>query len=236
MSISFKTNEILLWGDLHGLDRAIYILNSTLNIDNQTILMLGDFGLGFSSRENDDARLKKINILCIQRNILLYVISGNHDNKDFWRRGYEFSNLFLIKDYTPAIFPNKKTALLVGGGISIDRSSRREGLDYWSDEITIYVKQNEHYDYLFAHDCPNYFNNSTESLWSSPYQDFLRDDPDLFEDALDQRNVIGQIVEDIKCEWCFSGHFHNNVKEEKNGIKYQCLNIEELFIFDSNIF
>ena len=77
---------------------------------------------------------------------------------------------------------------------------------------------------------------SVTFLSCSPYQDFLRDDPDLFEDALDQRNVIGQIVEDIKCEWCFSGHFHNNVKEEKNGIKYQCLNIEELFIFDSNIF
>jgi hypothetical protein len=79
---------------------------------------------------------------------------------------YKFSNLFLVKDYTPAIFPNKKTALLVGGGISIDRSARREGLDYWSDEITIYIKQNKHYNYLLSNnlDHPSHLNFLMDEL------------------------------------------------------------------------
>lgn len=235
--INFRFNSILLLGDSHCLRRLFQIIQRKPNIDNFDIVSVGDNGIGFCGREFDEVYLKRINDECKKRNIILYIQRGNHDDPKIWtEQNYKFSNLFLVKDYTPAIFPNKKTALLVGGGISIDRSARREGLDYWSDEITVYIKQNKHYNYLFAHDCPNYFNNSTESLWSSPYQSFLRDDPDLFEDALNQRNVLGQIVKDIECQWCFSGHFHSNLKEEKNGIKYQCLNIEELFIFDSNIF
>lgn len=234
--INFRSNSILLLGDTHDLRRTFQIIQRKPNIDNFDIVFLGDGGEGFCGREHDEVYLKRINDECVKRNIFLYIIRGNHTNPIVWQRNYKFSNLFLVPDYTPAIFPNKKTALLVGGGISIDRSCREENLDYWSDENTIYVKQNKHYNYLFAHDCPNYFNHSTESLWSSPYQDFLRDDPDLFQDALDQRNVLGQIVKDIECKYAASGHYHNSTKEEKNGIKYQCLNIEELFLFDSNIF
>lgn len=234
MNINFNTKYIILWGDLHSVDRAYSILKyKQNNLDNQTVLMLGDFGLGFAKREYDEVRLNKLNEVCRNRNILLYVIRGNHDCPEFWNRNYCFSNLFLVPDYSSAQFPNNKKALLVGGGISIDRPARREGLDYWADEITVYQKINNKYDYLFSHDTANYFNFSTESLWGSPYQDFLRDDTDLFNDALNQRNVLGQIISDTQCKYVFHGHFHRSIKEEKNGVTCQCLDIEELFEFDS---
>lgn len=232
--IKFRNNSIILLGDSHDLRRLFIIVQRKPNIDNLDIVSVGDNGIGFCGREFDEVYLKRISDECKKRNIRLFVQRGNHDDPKIWtERNYQFSNLFLVPDYTPAIFPNNKTALLVGGGVSIDRSARREGLDYWSDEITPYIKQNQKFNCLFGHDCPDYFNNSTDSLWSSPYQQYLLDDADLLNDALDQRNVMGQIVSDIQCEFIFSGHYHSSVSEEKFGIKYRCLNIEELLEFDS---
>lgn len=231
--IKFRSNICVLLGDTHSLERTFHIVQRKPNLDNLDIIFLGDGGEGFCGREHDEVYLKRTSDECKKRNIFLYVIRGNHSNPEVWKRGYKFDNVLLVQDYTEAKFPNGKTALLVGGGISIDRSARREGLDYWTDEITQYIKQAKQFDFLFSHDCPDYFNHSTESLWSSPYQAFLRDDADLFEDAQNQRNVLGKIVKDVQCKFVASGHFHRSIIEEKFGIKYQCLNIEELFLFDT---
>lgn len=229
--INFRSNSIILLGDTHDLRRTLHIIQRKENLDGQDIVFLGDGGEGFFEPQTDAVYLQKISDAAKKRDIRLFVIRGNHSNPDVWKRGYQFDNLFLVQDYTEAIFPNKKTALLVGGGISIDRPYRTLGFDYWDDEITPYVKQNKSFDIFFAHDAPDYFNHSTQSLWTSPYQKCLLDDADLFEDALDQRLVINQIVSDIHngtLLFCFSGHFHNSFTGEKGNIFYRCLDIEEL--------
>lgn len=231
--IKFRNNNIILIGDSHSYDVTYTIIKNTPNIDGYDCVFIGDGG-EFGKPKQNEYSLNRINEICIKRNIDLYYMRGNHSNPDVWKRNYIFSNLFLVQDYTEAEFPNGKNALLVGGGISVDRCFRKEGLDYWADEITPYKKMDKHFNFLFAHDAPDYFNHSTQSLWNSPYQKNLHEDVDLFQDALDQRNVIGQIIEDIKPEYCISGHFHNNIKDEKFGIKYRCLDINELFLFDSD--
>lgn len=234
MNIQFRNNNIILIGDSHDLRRLFTIIQRKPNIDNFDILSLGDNGIGFCGREFDQTYLNRINDECVRRNINLYALRGNHDDPKIWTEGrYIHTNLFLIPDYSSAQFPNNKKALLVGGGISIDRPSRREGLDYWQNENTEYIKQDKHFDYLFSHDTADYFNHSTDSLRISPYKDFLLDDAYLYDDCLTQRLVINKIIQDITPKYCFSGHYHNNIKEEVNGVKYQCLKIEELFEFDS---
>jgi hypothetical protein len=230
MIIQFRSNTIVLLGDTHSYSST---LDTVKNIKSGSdIVFLGDGGEGFGIPENDFVFLSKINDICKQRNIRLFCIRGNHSNPDVWKRNYNFTNLFLVPDYTEAIFPNGKTALLVGGGISIDRFYRKENVDYWKDEITPSIKQNKNFDILFSHDAPNYFNHSTESLQWSPYAQLLNDDKKLFSDALKQRETIGQIVEDIQCKYIFSGHFHNSTwsidKGKKPCIVYQCLNIDEI--------
>lgn len=233
---NLRFNYCLLLGDTHSLKTILTIIKNKLNIDNFDIIFLGDGGEGFGRPESDAFFLNKINNVCKNRNIFIYFIRGNHSNPDVWKRNYDFSNLFLVPDYSAATFPNNKSALLVGGGVSVDRSTRKVGVDYWPDEITIYQKTNKKFDFLFSHDAPDYFNHSTFSLKNSPYAPFLTDDPTLYQDCLTQRNVLGKIVKDIEPRFCCSGHFHCAVTEEKNGIKYRCLNIDELWEFDSEKF
>lgn len=66
---------------------------------------------------------------------------------------------------------------------------------------------------------------------TSPYAALLNDDTTLFEDALAQRQTMNKIVADIAPRRCFSGHFHRAVKENKFGIDYQGLDIEEMIEF-----
>lgn len=232
MDIKFTQDKIYLLGDSHAY-RVLFGLVKTLPKDC-TALSLGDNGEGFAHHSNDAMCLNKINELCKIKNIVLYVIRGNHTNPDVYRRGYIFSNLFLVPDYSTATFPNGKIALLVGGGISIDRLARKEGVDYWSDEATIYHKVDKQYNILFSHDAPEYFNFSTDSLRYSHLKDYLLRDKTLLQDCLNQRNVINNIVEDISCEYVCSGHFHCSLFQEKNGIKYRCLNINEIVEFNSD--
>ena len=232
--IQLRSNVITLLGDTHSYQGTYYALNYKLSKQSCDVVFLGDGGEGFSSERTDFNSLANINELCRERGIYLYYLRGNHTNPNVWRRGYEFSHLLLVDDYTEARFPNQKTALLVGGGVSIDRFSRTRGRDYWTDEITPYKKMEKQFDFLIAHDCPDYFNHSTASLVTSPYAAFLRMDKTLLKDALAQRTTMDKIVADIQPKKCFSGHFHNNLKEMVNNIEYRCVDINELYEFNSN--
>lgn len=233
--IKFRGNRILLCGDTHGPRNFYFKLLNMPALYGNDIVHIGDFGLGFNNEASDLVDLRSMNKICQEKGINLYIIRGNHDDPARWNLEGG-SNIFLVKDYTPAVFSNGKTALLVGGGVSIDRPFRKQGIDYWKDEATTYQKTDKKFNYLFAHDAPDYFNHSTESLKTSPYAPFLIDDKTLFADCLNQRNVISNIVADITPTHCFSGHFHNRVQEEKNGIKYRCLAIDEVIEFDSDKF
>lgn len=232
MKIGFRSNTIVLMGDTHSLLGTFNLIGGDLSLSARDIVFLGDGGEGFGPFEQDEKKLGMINELCKARGIMLICIRGNHTNPRFWSLNLQFSNVFLAPDYTEAVFPNGDTALLVGGGVSIDRSFRVPGIDYWPDEVTVYQKINKQFNYLFAHDCPDYFNWSTESLKTSPYAPVLLGDTTLLKDALNQRNVMSNIVADIKPKKCFSGHFHNNQKGHNNGVLYQCLNIDEKYVLD----
>lgn len=233
MQIKFRSNNILLWGDTHDVKYAYRIIQNKPNLDGFDIVHLGDLGLGFNRPEWDAEYLQKISAAAKKRGIRLFIIRGNHDDPGVWERGYGFDNLFLVKDYTSAIFPNGKRALLVGGGVSIDRPHRTIDFDYWPGEVTPYRKINEHFDYLFSHDCPDYFNYTTESLWVSPYKQFLIDDKNLFGDALAQRRTMNKIVDDIKPSFIAGGHFHRSIMETKNDIIYKCVDINEIILFEA---
>ena len=234
MHIRFRHNSILLLGDTHSYQRTHYVISKTPNLNGLDIVFLGDGGEGFGSRTMDEVSLRKISLECEKRDVRLYCIRGNHSNPEIWGRGYGFSHLVLVPDYHTGIFPCGKRALRVGGGVSIDRTWRKSGLDYWPDEVTPYKKIGEKHDFLFAHDAPDYFNNDTASLRLGPFSKLLSDDPGLFDDCLEQRNVMARIVEDAEVKRCFSGHYHNSKKQLRNKIYYRCLDIEELLEFDAS--
>jgi hypothetical protein len=237
MKINFRSNQIWGLGDTHCYSGTLKGIANP-KVKGYDVWFAGDGGEGFSGELwRDLGALLDISARCKENDVRLFCTRGNHTNPAVWAQQdtWNLPNVFLVPDYTEAVFPNGVTALLVGGGISIDRFWRnRDGkIDYWADEITPYQKTNKKFDILFAHDAPDYFNHSTESLKTSPYAPLLIDDPKLFNDAYNQRLTMDKIVADISPKRIFSGHMHNSLSQEKGGIKYRCLDIDELLLIDA---
>jgi len=227
-TIKILDNEIYIVGDTHSITVFRDIIEKTLP-EKCTVVHIGDCGVGFSRKDSN--RLIKVNEACQAKNITALIIRGNHDNPFYWNDFYKLTNVKLVKDYTRLIFPNGKEALCVGGGLSVDRLSRMQGVSYWSDEVTPYKPEYcTKCDYIFMHDAPSYCNLPTSSLKEN-YQYYCNHDTKLLEDAHFQRQVIDKIV--ILCQptKIIGGHFHNTKLEHVNGIEYRSLDINEVYTF-----
>ncbi len=227
-----RYNNIILIGDTHSCGITKQLLQAKVPSGND-VVHIGDGGWGFGNPEIalSDALFwaKELNHICRDLNVNLYHIIGNHDNPDVWKFD-NLSNLFFVQTGDVLRFPNGKRALFIGGGISIDRFTRKEGKDYWKGEITPTLDYVEDCDYVFSHDCPEQFNHSSYTIpthWSWYHER----DVTLMDDAIAQRKVVGDICDRSDAKLIISGHFHNNIQQEIDGVKYRCLNINDLYEF-----
>lgn len=232
----FKNDTVILIGDTHSTSSTHDLL---LRIpDGNDVFHCGDGGWGFGNvsyaLDNAKSWLDKINKLCQKLNIVLYHQIGNHDNPAVWELPPSWSNVILVKSGDIGIFPNGKKVIFIGGGVSVDRCGRTEGIDYWKDEVTPILKNIEKCDIMFSHDCPEYFNHSTTSL-GERFQWAIDRDPLLVDDCNCQRINMNNIVKDSGVNTIISGHYHNTIRDEVNGIYYRCLDINELYEFDSTL-
>ena len=88
-------------------------------------------------------------------------------------------------------------------------------------------------DILFSHDCPDYFNHHTETLPRN-FGWYVERDVTLLEECKRQRENMGDILKRSEAKTLFYGHFHNSLREEKEGVYAQCLDINELLEFDAD--
>jgi len=235
MIYKFRTNNLIIQGDTHNTDITFKTLDRDI-MNDCDYLHIGDGGWGFGSEsyalDNAKSWAERLNKVCKNRNIKCYLIIGNHDNPVVWKLLPIHSNVKFVNSGDIGIFPNGKKALLVGGGVSIDRFTRTRGIDYWKDEITPYLEDIEECDVMFSHDCPEFFNHSTKSL-SNSYGWYCDRDVNLIDDCLNQRNNMSDIAKRSGVTTIISGHFHNTICQEFDGVYYRCLDINELFDFDA---
>ncbi len=232
MQYKARYNNLIVIGDSHSTDITHQLLKKKIPSGND-VVHIGDGGWGFGdpSYALDNARSwgQMINETCVDLNIVLYHVIGNHDNPSVWKFP-NFSNLIFVQTGDTLEFPNGKKALFIGGGISIDRYTRKVGIDYWIDEVTPKLDTVESADFVFSHDAPEEFNHSSHTIpthWSW----FNERDVHLLNDAIEQRKVVGDICARSGAKKIFSGHFHNSNDERYNGVEYRCLNINELYDF-----
>lgn len=231
----FRNNDVVLLGDTHSLATTRNIVKNTEYLFSLDLIHLGDVGIGFGRREGAVEVSKKalvdINEICKDKDINFYVIRGNHDATypELWE---DMSNMFFIPQYAYGIFPNKKKALLLAGGISVDRLTRTDNYDYWKGEVSPFIEDIEPCDILLAHDAPEEFNNSSLSLRKS-FQWYCDKDTTLIDDCLKQRSNVSDIWKRSGATRVFSGHFHNNATAELDGTSYRCIDINELFFLIS---
>jgi DNA repair exonuclease SbcCD nuclease subunit len=227
-----RYNNVILIGDTHSTDITNQLLKKKIP-SGLDVVHIGDGGWGFGEPsfaiDNAVAWAGILNKTCQNLNITLYHIIGNHDNPEVWKFP-NFSNLIFVQTGDVIEFHNGKKALCIGGGISIDRYTRKLGKDYWRDEVTPQLDEVTKTDYVFSHDAPEYFNHSSYTIpkhWSW----YNERDVNLLDDAIAQRKVVEDIVKRSEAKLIIGGHFHNNIQQEIDGVKYRCLDINELYDF-----
>jgi UDP-2,3-diacylglucosamine pyrophosphatase LpxH len=211
---------IVAIGDVHGkFDQLITKMEVVLEGNTGVnFVQLGDFGLGFEQPVQDWNKLNPINEHLRKKGSTLYVIRGNHDNPAFWdwSCGFHFSNIKFVPDDSILTIEDK-VCYFAGGAVSIDRSRRRQGIDYWCGEEyrqdpVLYLGNNK-VDILFTHDvyhpCSPYSIQKSEAV-----KYFVPMDEHLVKDLERSQSVIQKLYDDImktnpNFVW-YHGHYHES--------------------------
>lgn len=248
-----NSNGLITIGDTHGNFKLISRRVKSLQLNDFTLIHVGDFGVGFYDEHKDIESLNALDKVLIDANCKLYVIRGNHDKPYLFNGEWsnQFKNITLVKDYS-VLNVNNKNVLLVGGAISIDRRGRKKqqleyaniGIDkesYWYDELfelnEELLKEFRDIEYVVTHSCPAFcspVNSFTNEHDSHGYlvEQFARRDSMLKDDLNKERINISKMY-DILIEnnknikkWIY-GHFHRSHKEVHNNIEFITLNVDE---------
>ncbi len=234
---------IVYLGDTHG---AYSLRNAVREIIGRTIygteevniIQVGDAGRGFTIKDMEHLHNIQKDIKDIGNNRYnLYVVRGNHDNPYFFSKRFNVLDIlpsgkqkvFLLKDYSKLLINDQKVGF-IGGGVSIDRSRRVEGFEYWSDEVISRISKNKLRDWLSDIDIlvthvPDAdvfnFNGLNKILYS------LKKDVKTVKDLQNENEYTKTIKEllierNSKCVWV-SGHHHTFRKEKINGIEFYIL-------------
>lgn len=212
--------RVMMLGDTHG-DTKSYLraVNAANAFGVQTIFQLGDCGMfpdAYPMETQDHC--DQVNELSRQYNIQNYWIRGNHDDPNMWENivkafptrnekgGYMRSNIILM----PRVKYFKMFGmqfLEVGGAVSIDRNIRKEGYDWWPNEIitsedmekaTLWKQRKV--DVLLTHDCSD----------QTPFNFGIKVDIDS---ELNRRRV-DDIIRKTQPDFHFHGHMHRKYEWE----------------------
>ena len=205
-------------------------------IKDSTIIQVGDFGLGFLKKEEE--QLTNLNNACVLNNIMVYAIRGNHDDPSAFDSGNRFSNLKFLKDYT-LLKIYGLNILLAGGSISIDRLHRKENISYWENEVFVYdesrllesLKSINKVDIVVTHSAPTrVFPVDLDSL---VFEWMARDKTlhaDILRDRSEHRKFMNHLIwRGLKPSFWYYGHFHRSRLQIHRGIVFKLLNINEFY-------
>jgi len=221
-------------GDIHGNLQVVQNLIKKYDLRDCIIIQVGDFGIGFERENKELNRLIFLNKTLKNRNIEFYVLRGNHDDPSYFTGKYQLSNLKLMPDYS-VIINGDSNILLVGGAISVDRITRKEGSSWWAKEkFVLDSKKLEHLknfkiDIVATHNAPRFCYPQTTS--GIP-QDYINRDPKLLTDVENERNELSNFYEILKKDHTISywyyGHFHYHHLMVENDTVFCLLDINEM--------
>lgn len=94
------------------------------------VVVAGDCGFGFTSINGDKEALSKLRKYCMENNVMVYFLRGNHDDPSYFSEGKLTYDCFVcLPDYSVLTIGDKSgelNVLCIGGGTSIDRKYRIE--------------------------------------------------------------------------------------------------------------
>lgn len=232
-------NNTYYVGDVHG---NLAIIDRILGFSNEgdTIIQVGDFGIGFFH----DKFFEKYSHKLESKGVNLLAIRGNHDDPSRFDGSKIGSNIELVSDYSIKNI-NGKNHLFIGGAVSVDRIKRIPNHNWWENEIVQFNEENESFlnsltdiDVVVTHTCPR----TAFPLDHIGVGFYFDEDSELSKDIEIEFNKMDKIKDiltknnNIK-NWMF-GHYHVSksfkyVHREGPGagnyISYRCLDINEIY-------
>ncbi len=253
INLSNTIKDIYTVGDVHGFHNIVTYYIRQHEIRDSVFIFCGDVGIGFERLNHyTDHVIPELHKVLKKFNDIFIWIRGNHDDVNYFNNQLINTNYIkCVPDYSIVNVCNHNI-LCVGGGISVDRSFRKQndsvnivrymkyhGCDYktaelnalktyWEDEPVIYQpKVKEHINIICSHSAPSF---------CYPYDkgdivmEFAEYDHDLIKDINKERSILDKVYEDYKDEvthWYY-GHFHKSQTQTINNTVFKLLNIGEI--------
>ena len=210
-------------GDTH---RNMNYVRLVLNLKKDCyVFHVGDFEVGYLKEDKQIKMLEEFNEWLVKRNIIMYVIRGNHDDPYYFKGNHFYSNLQFLPDYTIIEVEDRKV-LCVGGAISIDRVAAKWQADineragapreHWDDEGFVLredvLNNVRGVDMVVTHTAPTYCWPFLKGNFPKFMRDFAKDDKTLLDDIKKERGDMDRMFEILnKNNYVrdhIYGHFH----------------------------
>jgi hypothetical protein len=197
-------------GDVHGKFKSFKHDIETSNVDNLSIIQVGDMGVGFGQ---GDYWHESLDEYMVENNV--YFLRGNHDNPNSCKTMKSW-----IKDGTVI-----DDMMLIGGAWSIDHSYRTPGIDWWEDEelsygeldalINLYEEKNPRI--MVTHDFPTI----------ASYKMFVRTGRSIgrkIQYLNRTAEALQAMFEIHQPTLWIGGHWHTSTDQVIDGTRFICLN------------
>jgi hypothetical protein len=221
-------------GDLHGRFEVVVQHLRQHATPGETLIQVGDFGLGFRPRAEDAAWLRKLDAQLGAAQMRLLAIRGNHDDPGLFGSPWiDLAHIELLADYTVRSI-NGVGVLFVGGAISIDRCYRGPG-SYWPDEgfrldPAAIAAIRTPIQILITHTAPSW---AEPSVIEPALRHLFRNDPTLEDELEREREQVAALYAQLRAaghpirQWVY-GHFHQRWQGEHNGTWLRLLDVNEI--------
>lgn len=209
-------------GDIHA--RISHVDSFARQHPGQSLIILGDCGFGF-----DPLLPQMLNHIGSANNVHIYCIRGNHDDPAFFLKKRTDEHLHPLPDFS-LLSINGKTALAIGGGISIDRLYRRENINWWKNEPLAIDKEKlasltDAVDILLTHTGPA---PPGIPRLSEQFPGLLKKDPALLDEIRQEQALCNDLAARLQPSWWIYAHFHQSITWKKGNILLKTLNVNEI--------
>ncbi len=212
----------MIAGDWHGNTKyAIRAVEHAKKNNAYMIWHVGDFGFNF-----ENSFMQPLNAALKANYMQLIFAQGNHDNPYILTAGS--NNKIGLVELKSNIFHaprnwryklNSTSFLFLGGAVSVDRTWRTPGVDWWHEEVINIAEAEQamsdgYADIMVCHDVPD--GVDIRAIQNNP----MGWPAHALREAQAHREVLRAVVDEVKPKMLFAGHYHTRESHILKGKDY----------------